>query len=64
MWEKIQLSHPVIRRENLLQAYAMLEEITGIKEALIKQALTPVKSIKEREFTKIVRMLEIIRKHL
>jgi len=64
LWEKIQISHPVIRRENLLQAYAMLEEITGIKEVLIKQALTPVKSIKEREFTKIVRMLEIIRKHL
>ena len=64
LWDKIQISHPVIRREHLRQAYAMLEEITGIKEALIKQALTPVKSIKEREFTKILRMLEIIRKHL
>ncbi|MDX2504568.1 MAG: DUF4350 domain-containing protein [Gammaproteobacteria bacterium] len=64
LWEKIQASHPDIRRENLLQAYVMLEEITGIEQALIKQALGVEKSINEHEFTNKIRLLESIRKRL
>jgi len=64
LWEKILASHPVVRRENLSQAYALLAEITGIKETLIKDALTHVKSINEHEFTQTLRILEMIRQHL
>lgn len=64
LWLKIQLVHPVIRRENPIQAYAMMAEITGIEEPLIKQALTRVKAISEQEFTRQIQMLEMIRKHL
>lgn len=64
LWEKIQIAHPVVRRENPMQAYALLAEITSINEALIKQALMPVEEINEHEFTKVIRILENIRKHL
>jgi len=64
LWETIQSSHPVVRRENPAQAYAMLEEITSIKASLIKQALKPVLKLTEHEFTEQVRLLETIRKHL
>jgi hypothetical protein len=69
LWDKIHTSHPIVRRENLLQAYTMLEEITGIKKALIQQALTKKTttkkdSISEHEFTQLIQLLELIRKHL
>jgi len=64
VWECIQTSHPTIRRENPLQAYALLEEMTSINASLIKQALTPVLKINEQEFTETVRLLETLRKHI
>jgi hypothetical protein len=64
LWVKIQISHPAVRRENELQAYVKLEEITGIDGALIKQALMVVEHVSEQEFLKRVRVLEVIRKKL
>ncbi len=64
LWNKIQKIHPDIRRENHKQAYVKLEDITGIKESLIEQALMVVDRVNEQEFVKRIRMLEAIRKHL
>ena len=64
LWEKIHVTHPIVRRENPAQAFAMLAEITSIKESLIKQALSPVQEMNEHEFTRLIRILENIRKHL
>ena len=64
LWDNIQTVHPSVRRENPTQAYVKLEEITGIKEATIKQSLTTVDKINEQEFVKRIKMLEMIRKHL
>ncbi|MCW8932609.1 MAG: DUF4350 domain-containing protein [Gammaproteobacteria bacterium] len=64
LWDKIQTTHPAIRRENQEQAYMKLEEITGINNLLIKESLMLIDEINEHEFVERVRMLEMIRKHL
>ncbi len=64
LWDKIQTAHPGVRRENPAQAYRKLEEITGMKESLIKQSLTLVDAINQQEFVERIKMLEMIRKHL
>ncbi len=68
LWDKIQTAHPGIRRENPVQAFIKLEEITGIKEILIKESLTRVDSsvdnLSEQDFFKRIKMMEVIRKKL
>lgn len=64
LWAKIQKSHPAVRRDNQLQAYKMLEEITGINESLIKEALLKTDKINEHEFTNKIKLLELIYQHL
>lgn len=64
LWNKIQAAHPAVHREDQTQAYVKLEEITGVKESLIKQSLMTVDNITEQEFVNRIRILEMIRKHL
>ncbi len=64
LWDKIQTIHPGVNRENPVQAYNKLEQITGIKQSLIKQSLMSVDHITEQEFLKRIKMLEVIRKSL
>jgi len=64
LWTKIQKSHPAIRRDNQLQAYKMLEDITGINETLITEALLKTDKINEHDFTNKIKLLELIYQHL
>lgn len=56
-WEKIQQLHPVIRREKPEQAYRLLEEITKIKQAAIRRALSTTGDMNESEFENRVKLL-------
>ncbi len=64
IWEQIQLRHPVIRRENPEHAWALLEDITRIKQAEIKKALTPLKSISEKDFEQTIKTLNTLKNSL
>ena len=64
IWEQIQLMHPMIRRENPAQAWALLEEITRIQQAEIKKALTPLKSISEKDFEQTIKTLNTLKNRL
>jgi len=64
LWDKIQKNHSGIRRENQKLAYVKLEDITGIKQASLEEALSPSKEVNEQEFVKKIKMLDVIRKHL
>ncbi len=56
-WEKIQLLHPVIRREKPELAYRLLEEITQIKQTAIRRALSTTNDMNESEFENRVKLL-------
>ncbi len=64
IWEQIQLMHPAIRRENPEQAWILLEDITRIQQTEIKKALTPVKSIDEKDFEQTIKTLYTLKNNL
>ncbi len=62
LWNKIQKAHSGIRRENQKLAYAKLEDLTGIKQENLEEALSPVKEVSEQDFVKKIKMLGMIKK--
>ena len=64
LWLKIQQYHPAVHRDNQSQAYKALQEITGINASLIKEALKTSDKINENEFTKKIKLLELIYQRL
>ncbi len=64
LWEQIQLIHPVIRRENPKQAWALLEDIARIQQAEIKKALMPLEKISEKDFEQTIKNLNTLKNNL
>lgn len=64
LWDSIQRIHPAIRREYQTEAYSQLAAITGVNEALISDALQATEMLNEQNFTRKIKLLELIRKNL
>lgn len=64
LWCKIQKSHPALQREGSTQTWTLLQDITGIDAALIKEALSKGDTASDAEFTRKIQLLEMIYQHL
>ncbi len=76
LWEAVHRQHPAIRRERQAESYTQLAAITGVKEALIVDALQTIETINkagyknrhkqmhEQAFTQKIKILEQIRRNL
>lgn len=64
LWDNIHRVHPAIRRENMTQSCQQLAAISGIKEALIIDALQTAEESNEPDFSRKIQILERLLKRL
>jgi len=64
LWAHIKTIHPAIPYDDKPQACKMLAEITGMQISLIKEALLTEEKLDEYEFTKKIKLLELIKLNL
>ncbi len=64
VWEQIQIMHPMIRRENPEQSWALLEDITRINRSEIKKVLMPLNAISKNDFEQTIKTLNTLKNNL
>ena len=64
LWAHIKISHPAISFDDKAQACKMLAEITAIQVSLIKEALLTEGELDNYEFTRKIKLLELIKLNL